>query len=409
MLDRAFGMDVHKDMIVIGKLAADGSKETRKFGVSQSEIQSAMDWLKKKDNCLNGVMESTGIYWVPIYRQFKDAGFNVCVANAFQVKSVPGRKSDFKDAEWLAYLLRAELIKPSYIPNEKYEELRTLTRLRKKLVQTETSFKNRVHKILELCNIRLSSKISKLFGPSGMTILDAIMSGGDIDKAIDSCGSKKVRAKKDEIKQSIMGTLNQTDLFELKICLDNIKLLEEQIKQIDEKILARADPILMEKLVKLPGIAPSTAATAIAEIAEPTRFENEKHVAGWTGLAPARYQSAGKDKKGHITKQGDVWLRTAMVQAAKSAGNSASEFGEFYSRVQGRRGKSVAATALARLLLTKIWNIILTGKEYVSTYTKKSKYRLKSKIDQQQQKYNPGEISGILNRAFAATEGALPG
>jgi transposase len=404
MLDRAFGMDVHKDMIVIGKLVEYGSKETRKFGVSQGEIQTAIDWLKK-DNCMDGVMESTGIYWVPIYAQFKEAGFNICVANAYQVKSVPGRKSDFKDAEWLAYLLRAELIKPSYIPDEKYEELRTLTRLRRKLVQTETSFKNRVHKMLELCNIRLSSKISNLFGPSGSTILDAIMSGGDIDKAIDSC-SKKIRAKKDEIKQSIMGKLNQTDLFELKICLDNIKLLEDQIKQIDEKILSKIDPALLEKLVKLPGVAPATAATAIAEIAEPTRFENEKKVAGWTGLAPARYQSAGKDKKGHITKQGDVWLRNAMVQAARSAANSESEFGEFYSRIAGRRGKSVATLALARLLLTKIWNIIKTGEEYVSNYTKKAKYKLKSKVDQR--KYDPAEITGILSRAFTATAGTPP-
>lgn len=403
MLDRAFGMDVHKDMIVIGKLVPDGSKETRKFGVSQSEIQTAMDWLKK-DNCMNGVMESTGIYWVPIYHQFRDGEFNVCVANAYQVKSVPGRKSDFKDAEWLAYLLRAELIKPSYIPDEKYEELRTLTRLRRRLVETQTSFKNRSHKILELCNIRLSSKISNLFGAGGMTILGAIMNGQDIDKAIDSC-SKKIRAKKDEIKQSIMGTLNQTDLFELKICLDNIKLLEDQIKQIDEKVLSKIDPVLLEKLVKLPGVAPATAAIAIAEIAEPTRFENEKNVAGWTGLAPARYQSAGKDKKGHITKQGDVWLRSAMVQAAKSASNSESEFGEFYSRIQGRRGKSVAATALARLLLTKIWNIVLTGKEYLSTYRKKKKYRLKLKKMDQQKKYNPTEIGGILSSAFAATIG----
>lgn len=404
MLDRAFGMDVHKDMMAIGKLAAEGTKETRKFGVSQREIQTAIDWLKK-DNCMNGVMESTGIYWVPIYHQFKEAGFNICVANAYQVKSVPGRKSDFKDAEWLAYLLRAELIKPSYIPDEKYEELRTLTRLRRKLVQTETSFKNRVHKILELCNIRLSSKISNLFGAGGMAILEAIMKGEDIDKAIDSC-SKKIRVKKDEIKQSIMGALNQTDLFELKICLDNIKLLEDQVKQIDEKVLSKTDPVLMEKLVKLPGVAPPTAAAAIAEIAEPTRFANEKNVAGWTGLAPARYQSAGKDKKGHITKQGDAWLRNTMVQAARAAANSESEFGEFYSRVAGRRGTAIATTALARLLLGKIWNIIRTGKEYVSAYTKKTKYKLKSKTDQQ--KYNPAEITGLLSSAFTAA-GTPPG
>ncbi len=187
-----------------------------------------------------------------------------------------------------------------------------------------------------------------MFGSGGLAILDALMNGGDIDKAIESC-SKRIRAKKDEVKQSIMGALNQTDLFELKICLDNIKLLQDQTKQIDEKVESKIDPVLMEKLVKLPGVARETAAVAIAEIAEPTRFENDKRVAGWTGLVPSRYQSAGKDRKGHITKQGDSWLRSAMVQAAKSASNSESEFGEFYSRIVGRRGTSVAATALVPL------------------------------------------------------------
>jgi transposase len=309
----------------------------------------------------------------------------------------------------LAYLLRAELIKPSYIPDEKYQELRTLTRLRRRLIETQTSFKNRVHKILQLCNIRLSSKIRDLFGVGGMTILDAIMNGRDIDDAIDSC-NRQIRVKKDEIKQSVMGTLNQTDLFELKICVDNIKMLEDQIKQIDDKLLSKIDPLLMEKLVKLPGVAPATAAEAIAEIAEASRFENEKHVAGWTGLAPSRYQSAGKDRKGHITKQGDIWLRTAMIQAAKAASNSHSEFGEFYSRIAGRRGTGVATAALARLLLGKIWNIILTGREYVSGYTKKVKYRLKprKKAGQDKQEYNPTGIAGILSGAFASA-GTPPG
>jgi len=334
-----------------------------------------MDWLRK-DGCMNGVMESTGIYWVPIYAAFKEGGFDVCVANAYQVKAVPGRKSDYNDAEWLAYLLRAELIKSSYIPDENHQELRTLTRLRTKLVETQTSFKNRAHKILQLANIRLASKMSKLFGPSGMKILDALTSSGDIDKAIDSC-HKKIRDKKEEIKQSIMGALNQMDIFEMKICLENIRSLDKQIKQVGEEIAYRVDQGLVEKLTKLPGIAPTTAAVAIAEIADPSRFENEKRVAGWTGLAPSRYQSAGKDRRGHITKKGDVWLRVAMVQAAKSASKSKTEFGEFYSRVAGRRGTQIATTALARVILTKIWTIILTGKEYAGRPLKKRTYKLK--------------------------------
>jgi transposase len=270
------------------------------------------------------------------------------------VKAVPGRKSDFNDAEWLAYLLRAELIKPSYIPDEKYQELRTLTRLRRKLIETQTSFKNRVHKILQLCNIRLSSKIRDLFGVGGLTILDAIMNGRDIDNAIDSC-NRQIRVKKDEIKQSVMGTLSQTDLFELKICVDNIKLLEEQIKQIDDKLLSKIDPVLMAKLVKLLGVAPATAAEAIAEIAEASRFENEKRVAGLTGLAPSRYQSAGKDRKGHITKQGDIWLRTAMIEVALAAirtrNGTNTNLKEFYNRIRARHGHKKAVVALARKML----------------------------------------------------------
>jgi transposase len=397
VLDRAFGIDVHQEMLVIAKLLPD-RKEAKRFSVSTVDLQSAMDWLRK-DDCMNGVMESTGIYWVPIYAAFKEGGFNVCVANAYQVKSVPGRKSDYNDAEWLAYLLRAELIKPSYIPDEKHQELRTLTRLRTKLVGTQASFKNRAHKVLQLSNVRLASTITKLFGPSGMKILGALTSDGDIDKAIDSC-SKKIRDKREAVKQSIMGTLSQIDIFELKICLDDIRGLDHQIKQVDEKIASRVDQALVEKLVKLPGIAPTTAAVAIAEIADPSRFQNEKRVAGWVGLAPSRYQSAGKDKKGHITKKGDAWLRVAMVQAAKAASKSRSEFGEFYSRVAGRRGTQIATTALARVLLTKAWNIILTGKDYVGRPLKKRTYRLKKAQDRN---YDAKEAMEILSSASASS------
>jgi transposase len=404
MLDRAFGMDVHQETMVIGKLLPDG-KETKRFSLLRREdIEEAKEWLRK-DDCTNGVMESTGIYWVPIYADLKEAGFNLCVANAQQVKAVPGRKSDHNDAEWLAYLLRAELIKPSYIPDEKHQELRTLTRLRTKLVETQTSFKNRAHKILQLCNIRIASKVSKLFGPSGMTILKALTDGSDIDKAIDSC-HKKIRAKREEIKESIMGTLGQTDVFELKICLENIKTLEEQVKQVDERIEARVDHVLVEKLVKLPGVAPTTAAVAIAEIGEATRFEDDKHVAGWVGLAPSRYQSAGKDRRGHITKRGDAWLRKAMVQAAKAASKSKTEFGQFYSRIAGRRGKGIATVALARELLGEVWKTILTGKEYVEGQSslKKVRYKLRKATVE---KYDTDEVAAILADVSGVT--ASPG
>lgn len=143
------------------------------------------------------------------------------------------------------------------------------------------------------------------------------------------------------------------------------------------------------------------AAVAIAEIADASRFENEKRVAGWVGLAPTRYQSAGKDRKGHITKKGDAWLRQAMVQAAKAASKSRTEFGEFYSRVAGRRGTQIATTALARLLLTKVWNIILTGKEYSGRPLKKKAYKLRRVP--QDRNYDANEVIGILSSASASS------
>lgn len=156
--------------------------------------------------------------------------------------------------------------------------------------------------------------------------------------------------------------------------------------------------------MKLPGIAPTTASIVIAEIADAKRFEDDKHVAGWVGLAPARYQSAGKDRKGHITKKGDTWLRKAMVQAAKAASQqSGSEFAEFYSRIAGRRGKGIAAVALARELLTEVWRIILTGKEYVERRVmKRTKYRLKRGVVES---YDADKVAAILSSASVVTGG----
>ena len=200
-----------------------------------------------------------------------------------------------------------------------------------------------------------------------------------------------------------MGTLSQIDIFELKICLDNIKMFNQQIRQVDEKIASKVDKALVEKLTKLPGIAPTTAAIAIAEIAEASRFKDEKNVAGWCGLAPSRYQSAGKDRKGHITKKGNSWLRSAMVHAAKAASKSRSKFGEFHSRVAGRRGTPIATVALARVIVTKVWSVIITGKEYVSRqfskFGKKVTYKLKSVQDRD---YDVDQVIGILSDASAA-------
>ncbi len=394
MLKKAFGMDVHRDLIVVTKLG-DEAKETRSFGVDSESIHKCLEWLRA-DGCMDGVMESTGVYWVPIYTALKDVGLNVSVANAYQVKAIPGRKSDVKDSEWLAYLLRAELIKPSYVPDEKYQDLRTLTRLRTRLAETQTDFKNRAHKILQLCNIRLASKLSDLFGGSGLRILEAVVNGGSIDDAIEA-SDRRIQAKGEEVKASIMGTLSQTDIFELKLILENIKLLQTQMGLVDEKIGTLVDQELVGKLSRIPGVAPTSACTLIAEIADRNRFENGKKVAGWSGLAPSRYQSARKDRHGHVTKQGSAWIRRIATQCAKAASKSKSQLAQSYSRIAGRRGTAIATTALARQIVTLAWDTIKTGREYSEEhYTKKTRDRIKPG---EAEKTNLNQLSSILGQA----------
>jgi transposase len=301
-----------------------------------------------------------------------------------------------KDSEWLAYLFRAELIKPSYIPSRKHQELRTLTRLRVRLVETETDFKNRAHKVLQLCNMRLASKVSDLFGGSGLRILETILNGGDVDEAIEA-SDRRIHAKAAQIKASVMGILSQTDIFELKIILENIKLLQTQVQQVDERISTLVDRDLVDKLTKIPGVALTSTYTFIAEIADPERFENQKKVASWSGLAPSRYQTARTERRGHITKQGGAWLRRIATQSAKAASNSRSNLAQFHRRVAGRRGTAVATVALARRIVTIAWETIKTGQEYSEEhYAKKTRYRLRHG---KAEHYNLIQTSRILSQA----------
>jgi transposase len=198
------GLDISRDEVV-ATILGDGLKETRSFGVSIEELSKLKLWLKDK-NCERAVMESTGVYWVPIYASLEESGFKVTLANASQVKAIPGRKTDQLDSEWLAYLLRAELVKPSYVPEARMRDLRSLTRLRARLKQDQGNYENRVHKTLQLCNVRFASVLTDVFGKSGRVILEALMTGKSLDEALDGC-PLSVRRKREEIKACIMGAL----------------------------------------------------------------------------------------------------------------------------------------------------------------------------------------------------------
>jgi len=372
-LERVFGIDVHRDLLVTTVKTEEG-EETRWCGVGVGDLENLMKWLRKK-KCRKGVMESSGIYWVPIYTVLTDNGFEVVIANAHQVKAIPGRKTDEIDSQWLARIFSAGLIKPSYIPEKKLRELRSLTRLRVTLLETQTAFKNRIHKVLQICNIRLASKLSNLFGKDGQLLLNALMKGEDIDEMIEKHGSKRLKMKKEDVKESILGVLGEADIIELKMYLDNVNRLEEQIRQINSKIAELINEKDVKRICKVPGLGEVSASVVISEIGDPKRFKNDKQISSWSGLAPSTYQSAGKKARyGHITKRGNKWIRRILVQCAMVAIKARnSQIRLFYLRIKGRRGHKIAIVATARKLLTIIWHLLLTGEEYIDKhYVKKT-------------------------------------
>jgi transposase len=352
LLDKVGGVDVHRDTLTATVLG-DDVKETRKFGVDFESLSALKSWMKRY-GVGRVAMESTGICWVPIYTCLEDE-FNVLMANARQVKAMPGRKTDQKDSEWLAQLLGTDLIKPSYVPERKMRELRSLCRLRVKFSQTRTDFKNRVHKILQVTNVRIASVLSDIFGKNGLIILHGLMEGRSVDEILKDLTDKRIKRKRSRIVQSIMGALSRNGLFELQVCLDELRSLDEKIVRLDERITSLLDSDAVERLDAIPAVDKVTASVAIAEIADPKRFLNEKQLTSSAGIAPSVYQSGGKARSGHITKQGSRWLRRVPTQAAFGAVKARnSRFRLYYLRVRSRRGSQVAM-AVALWTLSSTW------------------------------------------------------
>jgi transposase len=372
-METVCGIDIARDEVV-ATILGDTLKETKSFGVSVDELSKLKLWLKDK-NCTRTVMESTGVYWVPIYASLEEGGFKVTLANARQVKAIPGRKTDQLDSEWLAYLLRAELVKPSYIPEVRLRDLRSLTRLRARLKQDQANYKNRVHKILQICNVRLASKLTDIFGKSGRLILHALMSGESIDVALDRC-PMSVKKKREEIKASIMGALSQSDLFQLKLCLDMADSLEVKVGALDSEISRLVNRDVIDRLIRVPGLNVVSASALVAELGDATRFLGEKQVGAYAGLVPLVRQSGRRRWMGSITKHGSRWLRRVLVQCALAACKvKGSRFRLFYLRVRSGKGHNVAVVALARKLLVVVHHLLVTGEEYVEEGLKVKRLR----------------------------------
>lgn len=354
------GIDVHKKVIV-ACLVNGGEQELREFGTTTSEIKTLANWLTES-GCEMIAMESTGVFWKPLYNLFELMDLDAMIVNAAHMKALPGRKTDVKDAEWIADLLRHGLLKASYIPNREQRELREITRYRKSLTEERCREVNRLQKILEGANIKLDAVVKDITGKSARKLLQRIID----DDIPDSDGVSKLvhgrmRPKLEQIVASIEGITTPLQRKLLAQIIDHIDDLNRRIGELDKLVqeyMAEYEAAI-EAIDEIPGIARRSAEVILAEIGlDMGRFPSAAHLCSWAGVCPGNYQSAGRRKHGKTTK-GNKALKTILTQCAKSAKTvKSSYFFAQYQRISARRGKNRATLAVAHSMLIAIYHIL---------------------------------------------------
>jgi len=367
--EQCCGLDVHQKTVVACLLTpGTGSaptKEIRTFGTMTEDLLALLDWLGEV-GCTHVAMESTGVYWKPIFNLFEGT-LSVLVVNAQHIKTVPGRKTDIKDAEWIATLLRHGLLRASFIPDRAQRELRELTRYRTSLRQERSAEVNRLHKHLEGANIKLGAVASNIVGLSARQML-AALAGGQTDAAtLAQLAQGRLRDKIPQLEQALAGTMGPTQRFLLAQQLTHLDDLDALIARITAEIAARLAPVeaTVVRLDGIPGVGRTVAEVIVAEIgADLTRFPTAGHLAAWAGVAPGNNESAGKRKSGK-TRKGSPWLRAALVEAAQAAARSKkTALGAYYRRIAARRGRKRAAVATAHRILDLVYHLLTRSEDY---------------------------------------------
>lgn len=364
-VEKACGIDVHQAFLAATIVTASGTKDTREFSTCLDGLMDLRKWILE-NSCQRVAIESTGIYHIPTYT-ILEGKVETIVANPLQIKNIPGRKNDDIDSEWIAEVCLNGQIKPSYIPCREIRDIRELTRTHVKFTQSRTALKNKVHKILQRAGVRISGVLSDIFRKSGVTILNGIMDGKSIDIIFTELKDKRIKNKKTEIKDALKGELSQIDIFVIKECLEAVKYLDAKITEFDSRIFQSLTGMQkkLEILMSVPGIGSTIAAAAIAEIGDIEVFPDPKNLVSWSGLAPAVNESAGKSSNGHITKHGNKYLRTILVQAANSiAVGKPNKLRFFYQRIKAKKGHKKAIVALARKLASIIHHLLSNNEKY---------------------------------------------
>ncbi|HNP42361.1 MAG TPA: IS110 family transposase [Nitrospira sp.] len=367
--ERCCGIDVHKQSVVACVIvpgdAGQVVKETRTFGTMTDELTALARWLQEQ-GVTHVAMESTGVYWKPIYNLL-EGQFEILVVNAQHIKTLTGRKTDVADAEWIADLLRHGLLKGSFIPSTELRALRDLTRYRTTLTDERTREVNRVQKVLEDANIKLASVATDIMGVSGRAILTALLEGQTDPTTLAELAKGRLREKRPLLEQALAGRLKPHHRFMLIQHLSHIDYLDEAIAKLDKEIEEQMRPFeaILERWDELPGINRRIAEIIVAEAGPNLKaFEDAAHLASWAGMCPGQNESGGKRKSGK-TRKGSKWLRRALIEAAHGAARTKdSYFRAQYHRLAGRRGKKRAAVAVGHSLLVTGYYLITRERHY---------------------------------------------
>lgn len=369
IIERCCGLDVHKDIVVACALMGppDGraKKEIHTYGTTTSELEQLRDWLQQV-GCTHVGMESTGVYWVPVYAVLEDH-FDLTVGNAAHMKNVPGRKTDVKDAQWIAELLRCGLIRKSFVPPKWQRALRDLTRYRRKLVDAQASERNRLQRLLETCNVKLASVATDVFGKSGRAILRALIKGEEKPEQMAQLAQGRLRKKLNALVLALRGNVEAHHRFMLDIQLRRVEDIEANIAVVDSKIEEAVAPhrTVVERLMTIPGVDRVVAVTVIAELGiDMTVFSTAAHAAAWAGVCPGNNESAGK-RMGQQQRRGNIHLASALVQAAFAAARTKNTyFKARFWKIAGRAGKKRAAVAIAHSILKAAHAMLKASVDY---------------------------------------------
>jgi transposase len=364
------GMDVHKDTIVacVRHVSDDGrvDQEMRTFATTTAGILQLGDWLAEQQ-VAKAAMESTGVYWKPVWNLLEDR-LDLMLVNPQHIKQVPGRKTDVKDAQWIAQLLSCGLLKPSFVPDRPQRELRDLTRTRAGVLGDKSRLANRLQKQLEDANIKLGSVASDVLGVSGRDMIRALIEGKLSPKEMAELARRSLRAKIPQLIAALTGGVNEHHRFMLKMTLDQIEHLEQQVAKLDARIETVMGPLeqrAVEVLDEIPGIDSRAAQNIVAEIGvNMDQFPSAGHLASWAGLCPGNNQSAGKRQSGRMT-EGNRFLKSILNQCAWAASRKKdSYFAAQHRRIASRRGQKRAAMAVAHTQLCICWELLKHGQSY---------------------------------------------